>query len=81
MGEASGALKYKMSLITINANLDKLTLVLERIANALDRAYPDIPLPTHPSAPYGPDSLITVTDEQLWEQEQETERLKQLEQK
>lgn len=60
-----------MPLISITANLDRVALALERIADALERAYP-VPTIRHHSfeEPTG-EVLSTSPEEQLrWEEEE-----------
>ena len=67
-----------MALVNINIGrkaLQRLIAVLGRIADALDRAYP-IPVESGKGEPRE-DNLTIVTDDTLWEQEQEAEREKQ----
>lgn len=69
-----------MSLIDFNID-PKLFLrfvgIAERIANALDRAYP-IPVQSEATRkPLKPEDAIVNTDESLWELEQEEERKRQ----
>jgi hypothetical protein len=64
-----------MSLIEIKAEpelLKKLLSVLNRIADALDRAYPEQQIIQ--SKPYGPEALMTFDPEKEWELEEEEER-------
>lgn len=65
-----------MALLELKADpavLSRLAIALERIADALDRAVPPIPIPTA-GKPRGPESLRVTSDEQQWKIEQETER-------
>jgi hypothetical protein len=70
-----------MSLIEIKAEpelLKRLLGVLNRIADALDRAYPE-PQITRQAKPYGPEALTTFSPEHEWEIEQEEERQREQE--
>lgn len=67
-----------MALISINIGrraFRRLVAVLERISDALDRAYP---IPVHSKGkPLEAEDMIQVTDETLWEQEQAEELKRQ----
>lgn len=54
----------------------RLVRATERIASALERAYP-IPVEYEKRPPLEPEDITVITDENLWEQEQEEERKKQ----
>jgi hypothetical protein len=69
-----------MSLITINVEpslFKRLLLVLERIASALERAYPDIAI-GRMGEPAGPENLTVFDPEKEWEREQEEDRQREL---
>ncbi len=63
-----------MALIELKADFKSLLAVLTRIADALDRAIPFVVLPPSPPKPAGPESYHVVTNEELWDAEQEEER-------
>ena len=62
-----------MSIVEINADFKSLVSVLQRIAEALDRAYPP-PMPVLTRKPAGVENLTIFDAEAAWEAEQEEER-------
>jgi hypothetical protein len=69
---------FVMSLISLNIEptlFKRLLLVLERIASALEREYPDTTIRRGP--PAGPENLTVFDPEKEFDIEQEEERLRQ----
>lgn len=65
-----------VSLVTVNIEptlLKRLITCLERIAAALERAYPDITI-SNVATPAPAENLFTFDPEKEWEKEQEEER-------
>lgn len=63
-----------MAILEIKADLSRTAAALERIADALERAYPDLRYQIKDKGePTG--ELITVTDEELlrWEEEEKSQ--------
>ena len=63
-----------MSLININADFSRLCSILERIADALERAYP-VPR-VHEVKRVEPEDIVTFSEKKAWEEQQE-ERYRQ----
>jgi hypothetical protein len=67
-----------MSFVTINADLTRACEYLQRIADALDRAFPIPHIPegatTPRKGPAGPDAVGYATEESIWELEQDDQR-------
>jgi len=62
-----------VSIVEINADFKSLVSVLQRIADALERAYP---VPTIPltGKPAGPENVTVFDLDAAWDAEQEEER-------
>jgi len=59
-----------MALLEIQVDLNRVAKALERIADAADRAFPNITI-THDPTISGPEDLTLATDESLWKAEEE----------
>lgn len=59
-----------MSLINVAVDLEKIVRLLERIAEALERAYPPTIIPRR-DKPHTEEDLIVLDNEKLWNLEQE----------